>query len=128
MRTQMLFLVIITLVLTSACQKQEFTKIDDTWKKIDVTLNPGETSNEVWEMANGNLTIKVVDKDGQFVNHIGGTYQINNSIGSRMLTISNSPLKKYNGDWNILELKSNYFIISRAEGEFTYLEFEQFTN
>ena len=126
MRTQIFILAIFTIILGTSCQKQVIEKIDDTWKKVDITSNPGEQQEEIWMMSNGSLSIMTKSKDGEYITHSGGTYQVSTGINSRILVISNCPIAVYNAEWTLLKQKSNYFVITKSDSEFTYLEFEQF--
>jgi len=126
MRTQILLIAIFTIILGSACQKQVVERIDDTWRKVDITSNPGETIDEVWIMSDGKLSIMTKEKDGEYITHSGGTYKITTGISSNLLVIENCPLAQYNAEWSLLKQKSNYFVITKAGGEFSYLEFQQY--
>jgi len=126
MKANTFTIIILILFLASSCQKDKLFKINDVWKKIDVTNNPIDKEQEIWDMKNGNLSILSRLKDGNYENKNGGKYFIKSALGSTFLIVENCPNEKYNGEWTVVELNTDYMVICmRTNDGLQYLEFEQ---
>lgn len=126
MKANTFTIIILMLFLASSCQKNKNFKINDVWKKIDVTNNPIDKEQEIWDMKNGNLSILSRLKDGNYENKNGGKYFIKSGLSSTILVVENCPNNKYNGEWTVVELNTDFMVICmRTNDGLQYLEFEQ---